>query len=293
MDYFKKLEKIMTCGLDRRGMQDINLTGELKKAATSLINADTVLLTTGFVIRDRLFGETDGPIGAVSIAGALDMLGKDVIIVTDMYSREILEVALELADLEIALEIIKKRDEDDSYKNILNKYKPDCLLSIERPGKAEDGFMYSMSGECISKLVPNMDCLFKEAKKQGLCTIGIGDGGNELGMGKIKDYVVENVPGGDIIAASFAADSLIVSGVSNWGGHALVAALSILSDKNLLHDIETEEKLLKGIVEIGAVDGITKQNTLTVDALSMEDNVEILEALGSVVEEYSDMRPSL
>lgn len=309
MDYFEKLEEIMTRNLSRRGMEGVNLNGELKKAAISLKKADTVLIITGFVIRDQLFGETDGPIGAVSIAGALNILGKDAIIVTDIYSEKILRVALKTADLDVALEIITENDEgslnlggdnygensfgfdgdngnnseDNFYKAILNKYRPDCLISIERPGEAEDGLMYSMTGECISSLVPSVDPLFREAGKRGLCTIGIADGGNEIGMGKIRNYVIDNVPNGDIIAASFASDYLIVSGVSNWGAHALVAGLSILSNCNLLYDSETEERLLRAIVDIGAVNGMTKENVPTVDGLGMEENIKILNDMKAVV----------
>ena len=285
MDCFKKLEEIMTYGLDRRGMEGANLTGELKGAAMALKKASTVLIVTGFVIRDRLFGETDGPIGAVSIARALEMLGKNAIIITDIYSKKILETALESVDLKIALEIINKHDETNFYESILNKYKPDCLISIERPGETADGLMYSMTGERISSLVPSMDPLFKEAKNRGICTIGIGDGGNEIGMGKIKRYVVANVPYGDIIAASFAADYLILAGVSNWGAHALVAAMSILFNRDLLYSVETGERLLRAIVDAGAVNGITKQNTLTVDGLGLDENIKILSELKAVVEE--------
>lgn len=285
MDYFEKLEKIMTYGLDRRGMEGVNLTGELKGAAMALKKANTVLIVTGFVIRDRLSGETDGPIGAVSIAKALEMLDKNAIIVTDMYSEKILETALKSVDLKTVLEIINKHDETNFYETLLNKYKPDCLISIERPGETADGLMYSMTGERISSLVPSMDSLFEEAKNRGICTIGIGDGGNEIGMGKIKRYVVANVPYGDIIAASFAADYLILAGVSNWGAHALVAAVSILFNRDLLYSVETGEKLLRAIVDAGAVNGITKQNTLTVDGLGLEENIKILSELKAVVEE--------
>ena len=285
MDYFEKLEKIMTYGLDRRGMEGVNLTGELKGAAMALKKANTVLIVTGFVIRDRLSGETDGPIGAVSIARALEMLDKNAIIVTDMYSEKILETALKSVDLKTVLEIINKHDETNFYETLLNKYKPDCLISIERPGETADGLMYSMTGERISSLVPSMDSLFEEAKNRGICTIGIGDGGNEIGMGKIKRYVVANVPYGDIIAASFAADYLILAGVSNWGAHALVAAVSILFNRDLLYSVETGEKLLRAIVDAGAVNGITKQNTLTVDGLGLEENIKILGELKAVVEE--------
>lgn len=285
MDYFEKLEKIMTYGLDRRGMEGVNLTGELKGAAMALKKANTVLIVTGFVIRDRLSGETDGPIGAVSIAKALEMLDKNAIIVTDIYSEKILETALKSVDLKTVLEIINKHDETNFYETLLNKYKPDCLISIERPGETADGLMYSMTGERISSLVPSMDSLFEEAKNRGICTIGIGDGGNEIGMGKIKRYVVANVPYGDIIAASFAADYLILAGVSNWGAHALVAAVSILFNRDLLYSVETGEKLLRAIVDAGAVNGITKQNTLTVDGLGLEENIKILGELKAVVEE--------
>lgn len=285
MDYFEKLEKIMTYGLDRRGMEGVNLTGELKGAAMALKKANTVLIVTGFVIRDRLSGETDGPIGAVSIAKALEMLDKNAIIVTDIYSEKILETALKSVDLKTVLEIINKHDETNFYETLLNKYKPDCLISIERPGETADGLMYSMTGERISSLVPSMDSLFEEAKNRGICTIGIGDGGNEIGMGKIKRYVVANVPYGDIIAASFAADYLILAGVSNWGAHALVAAVSILFNRDLLYSVETGERLLRAIVDAGAVNGITKQNTLTVDGLGLEENIKILGELKAVVEE--------
>ncbi len=267
-------------------MEGANLTGELEKAAISLKKTNTVLIVTGFVIKDKLFGETDGPVGAVSVAGALETLGKNAIIITDMYSKKILEAALELVDLNTILEIIDKHDETDFYETILNKYKPDCLISIERPGGAADGLMYSMTGECISSLVPSMDGLFKEAKKRGLCTIGIGDGGNEIGMGKIRRYVVDNVPYGNIIAASFATDYLILAGVSNWGAHALVAAMSILLNRDLLYSTETEERLLRAIVDIGAVNGMTKQNTLTVDGLGLDENIKVFNNIRAVIEEY-------
>ena len=70
--------------------------------------------------------------------------------------------------METTLEIVDKYDKTDFYEIILDKYKPDCLISIERPGEAADGLMYSMTGECISGLVPSMDGLFKEAKN-GVC----------------------------------------------------------------------------------------------------------------------------
>ena len=59
-------------------------------------------------------------------------------------------------------------------------------------------------------------------------TIGIGDGGNEIGMGKVRDLVRKHIPHGEEIACCVGADQLITAGVSNWGGYALATALHIL-----------------------------------------------------------------
>ena len=68
------------------------------------------------------------------------------------------------------------------------------------------------------------------AKKSGkISTVGIGDGGNEIGMGKVHQRVVDGVTNGRHIATRVSTDHLITSGVSSWGGSALVAALAILN----------------------------------------------------------------
>ena len=71
---------------------------------------------------------------------------------------------------------------------------------------------------------------FVSARTSGkIATIGIGDGGNEIGMGKLHQRVVEHVQNGATIASIVPADHLITAGVSNWGGSALAAALFILN----------------------------------------------------------------
>ena len=56
-------------------------------------------------------------------------------------------------------------------------------------------------------------------------TIGIGDGGNEIGMGKVLEKVAANVQYGSEIACTVASDYLVTAGVSNWGGFALAKAI--------------------------------------------------------------------
>lgn len=42
--------------------------------------------------------------------------------------------------------------------------------------------------------------------------LGIGDGGNELGMGKVKEAVKKYIANGDVIACDVEADFAVVAG---------------------------------------------------------------------------------
>jgi hypothetical protein len=120
-----------------------------------------------------------------------------------------------------------------------------------------------------------------------LTTIGIGDGGNEIGMGKIPwSTIRRNIPGGGLIACRVPCDHLIVCGVSNWGAYALAAELVLLKGRvpRDLFDIERERHLLQIMVENGPlVDGVTGQPATTVDGLSFERYAEPLRRLGAML----------
>jgi len=282
-DSFKIIEDILVNNMEQRGLKKAFLKGQLKKAAESLLEGDSIIIVTGFAIKDAAVGETDGPIGAVSLAGALEELGKKVVLNTDGFSGNILKSCIDVRGVRSTIEVINHDISTLHAQEIIDIYKPSHIIAVERPGKAMDGKCYSMRGEDISDIVPMMDELFEEAKKVGITTIAVGDGGNEIGMGKIRSHVIELIPNGKLICASFASDFLIVAGVSNWGAHALVASLSILSGINLLHDINTEILMLQKMVEAGAVDGCTKKKSMTVDGISLEENLNILMELKYVV----------
>lgn len=72
------------------------------------------------------------------------------------------------------------------------------------------------------------ECVFSALTTNLIGTIGIGDGGNEIGMGKVRDQVTKHIPYGKEIACRVTADQLITAGVSNWGGYALATALYML-----------------------------------------------------------------
>ena len=67
--------------------------------------------------------------------------------------------------------------------------------------------------------------LFVAKQHPEIVTIGIGDGGNEIGMGKVFERVAANIQHGSEIACTVPTNYLIAAGVSNWGGNALAKAI--------------------------------------------------------------------
>ena len=274
-----EVERIIKNDAGGRGLGDITRSLDLARAAEELYGGDRILIVTGFCIAETLCGETDGPLGTVALAWALEKLGKEVMILTDGYSKHIINACAGYLGLRARQTLMPYTDSEDFCSELLDSFKPSHIVSIERPGKAKDGRFYSMKGTDLTHLVPDSDSLLKCAKQREIVTIAVGDGGNELGMGKVRDLVVKFLDVGETIAAVTEADYLIVSGVSNWGAHGLVAMLSILVGRMLLQDEFTEKALIEKMVEAGAVDGCSKRREPTVDGLSLEHNIEILSSL--------------
>ncbi len=280
---FESMEAVISKHLSKRQMEKAWVKGELEKAARSLAEASTVLIVTGFVIRDTMTGETDGPPGAVALAGALETMGKSPVIITDRHSAEIVMCGLRSRGISTPVEIVSVENTGGFCDSLLERYRPSHLIAVERPGRARDGRCYSMRGEDLSDIVPDTDLLFHKAAERGMTTIAVGDGGNEVGMGKVKAQIECTVSLGDKICAEFAADYLIVASVSNWGAYALVAAMSLLSQKKLLGDPMKEIRVLASMVQAGAVDGCTKKNMTTVDGFSLRENLCTYKAIWEIV----------
>ena len=65
-----------------------------------------------------------------------------------------------------------------------------------------------------------------KAERPGVVVTAIGDGGNELGMGKVYDDIIrsEKILMPDKCVAVRSCDNLIVASVSNWGGERMRGA---------------------------------------------------------------------
>jgi len=271
-------------------------------------------IVTGFFIPHGQppTGETDGPLGALFLARALVPLGIRVVLVTDGFCERALEAGLAVCGLRKAVPLVVLPAYGRAGALSLTEYWQEFvgragtlthLVALERVGpshtpeslRAQPGATdavveqfraevpaehhdrcYTMRGRDITTSMSPAHRLFELAGRQqpAVATIGIGDGGNEIGMGKISWEVIRrNIPGGGVVACRVATDQVIVCGVSNWGAYGLAAGVRLLRGQGSedFFEVERERDLLQAMVEGGPlVDGVTGRAEASVDGLDFK-----------------------
>jgi hypothetical protein len=118
------------------------------------------------------------------------------------------------------------------------------------------------------------------AGRRRAVTVGVGDGGNEIGMGNVRARLARAGALMARIAATVTVDHLVVAGVSNWGAYGIVAHLGRMAGRPLLHTPDEERALVTACVEAGAHDGVTRRREPSVDALGLEAHAAFVALLG-------------
>lgn len=261
---------------------------------------DRVLVVSGFIMRDYGLPETDGPIGAAVLARAIALgLGGVPVGVSEDSVVPCMQACFMAAGLIPAPldELGSGRNRcgftgfpvdaaraDAAARALLDSLRPVALIAVERPGAGADGEYHGGGGFAISSFTAKTDVLFAMAKERGIPTIGIGDLGNELGMGVVADEVRRRVPLGDVIAARMAADVAIIANISNWGAYAVAACLAALvGNDQVFHDGETELRLIDACVRAGAIDPVGGLARQWVDGTDARTNAALVDMLRSVV----------
>jgi hypothetical protein len=270
------------CALDAagRGIGRLVVPGAMAAAAASLTRATRVALVTGFVPRAEWAAETDGPSGTVVLGRALRRHGAEVAYVVDPPVLPLVEACLKALREPLDL-IAVPADPAEAVavaRRGLADLGPSHLVAIERPGRAADGDYYNARGGSVAALNAPLDALFL-GRRDGRVSIGVGDGGNEIGMGQARARVAREVPNGARIGSVVRTDHLVVAGTSNWGAWGLVAHLSLATGRDLLHGREDEARLTRAMVAAGGVDGLTGAATPTVDSLPLSLHQMLLETL--------------
>lgn len=263
---------------DRRGIAALrpHLAPNFCDLASDVVldNPGSVGIVTGFYTLAAGATETDGPPGAIAIANALGTVGREVFYITDRFSSSVIEIAAGTSAKIVEFPMANDEDSKRFAENLLRDLDLSVIIAIERCGLTSDGRYLNMLGKDISDFNARTDHLFDQHPN----TVGIGDGGNEIGLGNLAS-VVTSVPSLVTKPCVTKVSELIISSVSNWGGYGLVAAMSIREDENLLPSVEEEKDLIRLMVNAGAVDGIAHKQVYKVDGFSLKENSNTLERL--------------
>lgn len=279
--------------------------GPLSLAAARLLAervsaGDRILFLTGFLIRDYQRPETDGPIGAAVLGRAAALaLGAIPVAVCEAEAlpatRGCFEAAglvpADLADLRrgrnrcaIIDFPIDPAEAELRAEELLDELRPAAVVAVERPGAGRDGNYHGGGGFSISEFTAKTDRLFAGAQARGIATVGIGDLGNELGMGVVAEEVRKSVPHGERIAAELAADIAVVANISNWGAYGVAACLAaLLGNEEAFHSGAEELRLIEACVRGGAIDPVGGQLRPYVDGTDGPANAALVDLLRSVV----------
>lgn len=229
-----------------------------------------VLLTTGFYVAG--YAETDGPMGTYFLAKQLDRMGFHSTIVTDELCKDYFE--------DVNTEYVPFNADEEVFADLLEKYTPVCCISIERCGRNSEGDYANMRGISIKENTAPIDKMFELAAKRGIYTMGVGDGGNEIGMGNLEKEISEKL---SLVPCVTKVDNLIIATVSNWGAFGMMAYLDLLAGTKYFPPYEDFKRYLDKTVELGSVDGLSKENVGTVDGFSQDIEKEIVDGLYAVV----------
>lgn len=258
-------------GMDilKKHLRDDFITDAAKKIYS--LERKNILLATGFYVAG--YAETDGPPGTYFLSLALKEAGFEPVIVTDGFCRDF------FPEDKVNTEYVEKGFDPEA---LLEKYKPCCLISIERCGENINGDYANMRGVSIARHTADIDRLFDLARAKGIYTVGIGDGGNEIGMGNLKEVISEEL---SLVPCKTQTTDLIIATVSNWGAYALAGAVSVLQGKNLFKEYKEVDGYIKYIVGKGSVDGVNKVHEPTVDGFSPETEKEIVDKINNLTNE--------
>lgn len=301
---YSQIQAIIGTDAGGRGMKSLIVQGDLELAGTTLGTLKSpshVIVLSGFpcCVNESPPTETDGPPGTFAIARAAAALGHRVTVITDDCNAAVFAAGLDGLALPencgtITLETFPALFSHDDEKRFVEFTKVcDLLISCERAGPGKDGKCYTMRGIDMNEkgLIAPLHRLVEEANCK---TISIGDGGNELGMGKVIENIRNNpkIMNGDKIGCVVAADYLIAASVSNWGGYALSAAAALAhvgevddEDKSVstkkwikrcLPSEAEEISLLDRCVIAGCRDGVSGKMERTVDGMPLETSLACL-----------------
>lgn len=238
-----EIERISGKDIQRRGIGPLvsHVHGSLAAAAASIARHPSpgIAIITGFYLGhgEPPNCETDGPPGAAMLAAGFRAAGIPCRIATDLVNARVVRATAAVADPAgaIPIDVVSMREEGGDGGTPLAEVERAWrdaapaithVIAIERCGPSRDGCARDARGEDMTSCNAPLERLFTGGP---WATIGIGDLGNEIGMGSLPhDLVARSVPRGEKLWFRVACDHPIVCGISNLAGATLLGAAELL-----------------------------------------------------------------
>jgi hypothetical protein len=251
-------------------------------------------------------GEVDGLLGTAALARVL-CLGchADVVILTEDRVEGPIRAACQGAGLNfvtdgpemansvrfMAMPIGEEACEAQAQE--LLAAEPSALITVEKLSPNDKGVIHGVTGISYHDVHANPKFLVDGARGRGVLTVGIGDGGNEVGFGAIQDTVAEVMPAGKTCqcgcgggtAAAVATDVLVAAAISNWGAYGVSAMMCWLlgTPAHLVNDGDVD-RMLRDVVRAGAFDGCFARPVLCDDGVPLDVHKGFLKMLHAIID---------
>jgi hypothetical protein len=323
------IDRLITLDINRRGVIRILYRAARERAGEPLVLAaarvlagavtprSVVLLATGWPDRPWVtpsIGELDGPPGAALLARNLHVtLGAVPIFLIEEELRPAMAAAARGAGFAVlspeqaiaaasssaplhAAAVLGFPTETGragaEARRLVESLDPKAVISVEKGSANDRGVIHNARGMDTTECMAKIDELVKVAREYGIPTIGIGDGGNEIGMGNIADAIREHVPYGAKckcpcgagIAPALSTDALVTASVSNWGCYGIAACLSVMKNRiDAFHDEAMELRTLREAADAGLIDGNTGYVDPGADGIASVTHAAIITVLRQIV----------
>ncbi len=328
------IDKLVSIDFPRRGVigllydaarRDAGVPLTLKAARLlqgALRPGRVALIATGWLDRPHVsldIAESDGPPGAAALARALhvgcgaipfvlveeQIVAGTVAVVQAAGLRcvrpeEALLAAGGSGALHCAAVIALPQDRQAAEaltRDLLDRFDVGAFVSVEKGGENAKGRIRTSRGADTTAALAKADAVREGCIARGIPTIGIGDGGNEIGMGRIRAAVAPRLrhaldadgTAEDGTMPAGRTDALVTATVSNWGAYGVATALALLLGRaEVMHGPETEEAILRASAAAGFIDGVSGYVGPTADGLPLAVNLALNRLLRTILGEGLD-----
>ncbi|MBO1114272.1 glutamate cyclase domain-containing protein [Bordetella petrii] len=298
-------------GVAREQQGGTPICGQISQALVPRLHLGTVIVVTGTGNPVWLpHGETDGPSGAAVLARMFAALGVRTCVLSEAQFLPGIQASIQAGGTPLLAENSWRQRSNAAWclpfpagnaaagpfvQQLLQQL-PDLsgAFFVEKPGPNLKGVFHNSSGKAKDPdWVAHAHVLAQALRQRGVLTVGVGDGGNEIGFGRIREQLESRHPYGRDCGCdchgglldSTMVDFLLPASVSNWGAYAIAAAMALACGRPaLLPAWDDVAQSIGAPIAYGAFDGYSGMAVSTVDGVSLGANRAVYRLMEEVVE---------